>query len=111
MKVRSSVAAVVVLTLVAQPLSAQAQVRASTEEQAPVQWIREVPTPIGLPPLKDIVSTPSLTTAPAASWFATKPAPVRLSKGAITAIVIGGVILVVLVVAGVAVLGKPGRVH
>ena len=48
---------------------------------------------------------------PLVSWFGAKPAPIRLSQAAITAIIIGGVVLVVLVVAGVAVLGKPGKIR
>jgi hypothetical protein len=106
-KRRSTVAGLVVLALVTQtPSSAHAQERPS----APVQLIASVPTSIDLP-TNTAWATASLADAPSVPWFGAKPAPVRLSKGAVTAIIIGGVILVVLVVAGVAVIGKPGKVH
>ena len=75
-----------------------------------MQLVVSAPTPIDLR-TNAAWAASSLAEAQSARWFDVKPAPIRLSKGAITAIVIGGVILVVLVVAGVAVLGKPGRVH
>lgn len=109
--VRSSIAAVVVFALLAQvPSSAHAQEQASPEAPAPVQWVLRAPAPIDLR-MNGALRTPVVSTAPLVSWFETKPAPIRLSNAAITAIIIGGVVLVVLVVAGVAVVGKPGKVH
>lgn len=113
MKPRSSIAAVVVLALVSQaafPARAQAQEQASEPEPAAVDWALRAPTPIDLR-MNGAWRAPSVSNAPLASWFAAKPAPIKLSQAAITAIIIGGVVLVVLVVAGVAVLGKPGKVR
>jgi len=105
-KVRSSIAAVLVLSLLAQaPSSAHAQ----EIRTAPVEWVVRAPTPIDLR-MSSALHTTSLSNAPLVPWFGAKPAPVKLSNGAITAIIIGGIVLVVLVVAGVAVLGKPGKI-
>ena len=108
MTVRSSIAAVIAFALVVQvPSSAHAQEQASTEAPAPVQWVLRAPTPIDLR-MNGALHASSVSSAPLVSWFATKPAPIRLSNGAITAIIIGGVVLVV---AGVAVIGKPGKIR
>lgn len=110
-KLRSTIAAVVVFALVAQaPSSAHAQEQESPQAPAPVQWVLRAPTPIDLR-MNGALHTPAVSNAPLVSWFAAKPAPLRLSNGAITAIIIGGVVLVVLVVAGVAVIGKPGKIR
>lgn len=117
-KVRSSIAAVVVVTLVAQTRSsAHAQAHTSAGEPAAdaatttaVQWGLRAPTPIDLR-MSGVWRPPSVSNVPLVSWFEAKPAPIRLSQAAITAIIIGGVVLVVLVVAGVAVAGKPGKIH
>ena len=91
-----------------QPFSAHAQEHASATIP-PVQWVMPAPTPIDLR-MNGAWGAASLSSAPRVSFFETKPAPIKLSNGAITAIIIGGVVLVVLVVAGVAVLGKPGKI-
>ena len=117
-KLRSSIAAVVVVTLVAQaPSSARAQAQTSAGEAAanaatttPVQWGLRSPTPIDLR-MNGVWRPPAVSNVPLVSWFEAKPAPIKLSQAAITAIIIGGVVLVVLVVAGVAVLGKPGKIR
>jgi hypothetical protein len=109
-KVRSSIAAIVVLSLLVHaPSSAHAQEQASPAEPAPVEWAVRAPAPIDLR-INGAWPAPSLTHASAGSWFGAKPAPIKLSNGAITAIIIGGIVLVVLVVAGVAVIGKPGKI-
>ena len=106
-KPRSTVAALLAFTWLTQtPLSARAQERPS----APVQLVVPAPASIDLR-MNGAWSASSLSSAPGVPWLSANPAPIKLSKGAITAIVIGGVILVVLVVAGVAVIGKPGKVH
>ena len=75
-----------------------------------MQLVSSAPTPIDLR-TNVAWAASALADAPSTPWFGAKPAPIRLSKGAVTAIIIGGVILVVLVVAGVAVIGRPGKVH
>lgn len=111
MKLRSTIAAVIAFALVAQiPSSARAQEEGSPEAPAPVPWGLRAPTPIDLR-MNGALHAPAVSDAPLVSWFGAKPAPIRLSNGAITAIIIGGVVLVVLVVAGVAVIGKPGKIH
>jgi hypothetical protein len=117
-KVRSSIPCVLVLTLVAQtPSAAHAQARESAEAPAAeaagstaAQWGMHAPPPIDLR-VDGVWRTGSVANAPMGAWFAPKPAPIRLSQTAITAIIIGGVVLVVLVVAGVAVIGKPGKIR
>jgi hypothetical protein len=117
-KVRPTIAAIVVLTLVAQtPSSARAQAAPSTDQPTAsaaatttVQWVLREPTPIDLR-MNGAWRSASVSSAPLGSWFTAKPAPIRLSQGAITAIIIGGVVLVVLAVAGIAVLGKPGKIR
>ena len=88
---------------------AQAQGAARAPE-APVEWVLRAPAPIDLRMNGALRASSVATSAPLVPWFGAKPSPVKLSNGAITAIIIGGIVLVVLVVAGVAVIGKPGKV-
>ena len=118
MKVRSSIAGILVLAVVAHtPSAAHAQARESAEEPAAgasgstsVPWGLRAPPPIDLR-VDGVWRMGSVANTPMGAWFAPKPAPIRLSQTAITAIIIGGVVLVVLVVAGVAVIGKPGKIR
>jgi hypothetical protein len=105
-KVRSSVAAAVVVTLLAQtPLPAHAQ-------ETPIDWVVKAPSPLDLRigTLARAHSTLS-TDAPLLSPFAPAPGDVRLSRGAKTAIIVGAIVVGALLIVGIVVLSKPGKLH
>jgi hypothetical protein len=104
-KLRSSVAAVLVVTSIAQtPLPAHAQ-------ETPTNWLVKAPTPIDLrlTGLARAPSTMSSDDAPRLSPFAPAPADIRLSRGAKTAIIVGAIVVGALLIVGVVVLAKPGK--
>lgn len=106
MRARSSIAAALVLTLTMM----HAPVVAHAEEAQPApEWLVRAPAPIDL-------NVHGLGRAWPGhggglhSAFSPAPVPIRLSKGATTAIIVGAIVVGVLLIAGVVVLAKkPGK--
>jgi hypothetical protein len=121
-KGRSKLAAVLALTLTMNmPIAAHAQERdgegegegdATPTATAAADWLVRVPSPIDLH-VRGLARGPSTYDAPRTSFtpFAPLPSGIRLSKGATTAIIVGAIVVGVLLIAGIVVLSKPGKLH
>ncbi len=116
MKLRSTVAAALAITLTLETsMSAHAQEHAAPPppEVTSPSWLVTPPSPLDLRTRLSVADVEGLgglgstRGGPLSSPFAPTPAKIRLSQGAITAIIIGGVVLIILVAVGVATLGKP----
>lgn len=114
-RTQSSVAAALVLTFL---MHAPARARADEPEPAQMQhaeapsWLFRSAAPIDIG-IADLARahTPLTVGAPLRSPFAPAPADIRLSKGATTAIIVGAIVVGVLLIAGIVVLSKPGKLH
>lgn len=104
-KLRASVAGALVFVMLAQvPRRAHAEGSEVAELASPrTDWVLRSPMPIDL-------RLHAVYAAPPVSAFAPAPKEIRLSHGAITAIIIGGIIVGVLVIAGVVIVAsKPSH--